>query len=187
MSESSPKALAEDSVMETEVICNSALADWQKVDALNTFILTRASYLLSASTIDRTLCQHLDARVRRAVKKTMKLPKRAVSSFLYTGRQHGGLGLTSVEDTLDVTKANRLMRCLSSPDKKVQDVAWDQLAPVVRKRRGVDSIRDFDLQQFLISALARRECCKGDIRSLCRRASSPLKAATSTLSSWSHS
>ena len=141
-------------VKDAEAICSSALTDWQKLDALNTFVLTKASY------------QQLDARIRQAVKKSMKLPKRVVSSFLYTSKQHGGLGLTSMEDTLDVTKVNGLVRCLASPDKKVSNVAWDQLSTVVRKRKGEDTISDSDLQEFLNTTPVRGEYQQGDVRSL---------------------
>ena len=161
-----PKELAEAIVKEADTICTSALTDWQKLDALNTFVLTKASYHLNAATVDRTWCQQVDARVRRLVKKAMKLPKRTTSSFLYTAKRHGGLGLTSMEDTLDVTKVNRMVRCLTSPDKKVKDIAWDQLSAVVRKRKGEDAISDKDLQEFLNSAPARGEYRQGDVRSL---------------------
>lgn len=151
---------------EADTICSSALTDWQKVDALNTFVLTKASYHLSTATVDRTWCQQVDARVRRLVKKAMKLPKRTASSFLYTSKQHGRLGLMNTEDMLDVNRVNRLARCLSSPDKKVSDIAWDQLSGVVRKRKEDDTITDADLQEFLNSTPAQGEYRQGDVRSL---------------------
>ena len=162
-------------VKDAEAICSSALMDWQKLDALNTFVLTKASYQLSAFTVDRTWCQRVDAQVRRVVKKAMMLPKRTVSSFLYTAKHHGGLGLTSIEDILDVTKVNRLIRCLSSPDKKVTDVAWDQLSNVVRKRRDIDDIGDADLQEFLNTTPTRGEYRLGDVMSLWSTARKSIK------------
>ena len=96
----------------------------------------------------------------------MKLPKRTVCSFLYTSRQHGGLGLTNMEDMLDVNRVNRLVRRLSSPDKKVSDIAWDQLSGVVRKRKGEVALTDADLQEFLNSTPAQGEYRQGDVRSL---------------------
>ena len=89
--ERSPKELADTIIKQAEEICNSALTDWQKLDALNTFVMTKASYHLSASIVDRCWCWKIDANVRKAVKKAMKLPKRTVSSFLYTSKRHGGL------------------------------------------------------------------------------------------------
>lgn len=36
---------------ETQAVCTSLLADWQKIDALNTFVLTKASYHLSITMV----------------------------------------------------------------------------------------------------------------------------------------
>ena len=166
MTDRSPKELTDVMVKEAGAICNSLLTDWQKIDALNTFVLTKAQYRLDASSVNRTWCQQVDAAIRRAVKKAVKLPRNALSSFLYMSRQQGGLGLTSVEDMMDVTKVNRLIRCLSSPDKKVRDVAWIQLSSVVRKRKGSNSITDKDLQEFINSAPSKGESRRGDVRSL---------------------
>ena len=174
--ENSPKELADTIVKEVEATCNSLLTDWQKLDAVNTFILSKASYQLSASIINRSWCQQVDAQVRRAMKKATKLPKRALSSFLYASKRHGGLGLTSMEDALDVNRVTRLVRCLSSPDHKVTNVAWDQLTGVVRKRKGEEDITDADLQDFLNSAPSRGEYRQGDVRSLWSTARKSIKS-----------
>ena len=166
MAEGSPTELEENILKATEAVCTSLLTDWQKVDALNTFVLTKASYYLSATMVDRSWCQKIDASIRKSLKKGLRLPKRTLSSFLHLGKCHGGLGLTSVEDMLDVTNVDRLSRCLSSPDEKVQDVAWDQLSAVVRKRKGADTISDRDLQEFLNSPPESGEYRRGDVRSL---------------------
>ena len=89
-----------------------------------------------------------------------------MSQFLYASRQHGGLGLSSLEDQLDITRVTRVVRCPSSPDRKVQDVAWDQLSAVVRKRLGRDSIADEDIQTFVNTRLESREAAKGDVKSI---------------------
>ena len=80
--------------------------------------------------------------------------------------KHGDLGLTSMEGTLDVMKVNRLVRYLSNPNKKVCDVAWNQLPAVVRKRKGTHSITDANLQEFLNTKPTRCEYRQGDIRNL---------------------
>ena len=67
---------------------------------------------------------------------------------------------------LDVNRVNRLVRRLSSPDKKVSDIAWDQLSGVVRKRKGEVALTDADLQEFLNSTPAQGEYQQGDVRSL---------------------
>ena len=166
IAERSPTALAEAMLSDAESICKSALADWQKVDALNVFVLTKASYHLSAATVDRTWCQKLDARIRKFVKKGLKLPARTVTTFFYTSQSLGGLGLTRVEESMDVANINRALRCLSSPDDRVNTVAWNQLSTVTKRRLGREDIRDTDIQDFLNSPPAKGEYKQGDVRSL---------------------
>ena len=122
--------------------------------------------LLPFAVFERVFFLNHYTRIRKLLKKAMKLPKRELSSFLYTGMHHGGLGLTSMEDTLDVTNVNKLVRCLSSPDKKVQDVAWDQLPSVVRKRKEKESITNAYLQEFLNTPPVKGEYRQEDVKSL---------------------
>ena len=63
--ERSPKELADAITEQAEKICNSALTDWQKIDALNTFVITKASYHLSATTlVCRSWSDELCARMQ---------------------------------------------------------------------------------------------------------------------------
>lgn len=72
-----------------------------------------------------------------------------------------------MEDLLDVNRVNRAVRYLASPDKKINDIAWNQLSGVVRKRKKEADITDDDLEQFLNTTPAQGEYCQsGDVRSL---------------------
>ena len=71
----SPAGLIQELLKDVEAICASPLADWQKVNTINTFILSKANYYLSASTVDRTWCIQLDAGVRRLIKRASSYPK----------------------------------------------------------------------------------------------------------------
>ena len=68
------------------------------------------------------------------LKKAMKLPKRTMGAFFHTSEQHGGLGTVSLKDNMDMARITRMLCCLTSLDKTVQDMAWSQLASVARKR-----------------------------------------------------
>ena len=116
-------------------VASSGLTDWQKVDALNTFVLTKATYQFNTAVIDQTWATKVDAKLRKAVKKALRLPNRTTSPFFYTAKSSGGLGLTSLEDTLHTTRISRLLSCLTSPDKRLNDIAWSQLTSVVKRRR----------------------------------------------------
>ena len=97
-------------------ICSSLLADWQKLDAVNTFVIPKASYQLGASIMSITWADQVDAGLRHQLKKAFNLPTRTVSSFLYTSKSHGGPGLGSVKDLLHTSRVTRAVKCRSSGD-----------------------------------------------------------------------
>ena len=143
-------------------IMESPLTDWQKVDALNTFILTKPSYFMNAAVLDGGWVNKIDARL---VKKATRLPRRTVSAFFHTAKANGGLGLTSLEDNMDSTNIIRSLRCLLSPDKLIQDVAWSQVSDVVR-RCNKDDLSSVDIESFLNSPPDVGESRRSDVRSL---------------------
>ena len=78
-------------VVETvERIVKSKLTDWQKVDAFNTFAVSKLMYHLNSTCLNRSWVAKLDATTRRQVKKAVKLPVRTTSSFLYYRVTVGG-------------------------------------------------------------------------------------------------
>ena len=147
-------------------IASSGLTDWQKVDALNTFGLTKATYQFDAAIIDQTWATKVDAKLRKAVKKALRLPNRTTSPFFYTAKSSGGLGLTSLEDTLHTTRISRLLSCLTSSDKRLNDIAWSQLTSVVKRRRRLDDITTADIADFLNNPPLPQEKTNRDVRSI---------------------
>ena len=130
-------------------IASSGLTDWQKIDALNTFVVTKASYQFDTAILDQTWATKVDAQLRKMVKKALHLPNRTTSPFFYTAKSSGGLGLTSLEDTLHTTRVSRLLSCLSSTDKRLNDITWSQLTAVVKQRRRLDEVTTADIADFL--------------------------------------
>ena len=126
--------LEEEMLVAAGKILDSPLSDWQKIEAVNSFVITKANYHLNAATLDQSWAMKVDAKIRRLAKRALRLPTRTTSAFFHTAKYHGGLGLHSLEDNLDTSRIVRSLRCLSSPDKIVQDIAWSQLTAVVRKR-----------------------------------------------------
>ncbi len=70
-----------------------------------------------------------------------------------------------MEDSLNSTCITRILRCLNSRDRLLQDVAWAQLTAVVKKRTGKEELRDTDIQNFLNTAPSPGEARKGDVKS----------------------
>jgi len=109
---------------EKDKLFTTPLTDWQKIEAVNSFVISKATYHFNAATFDQSWAVKLDAKLRRLVKKSMRLPTRTISALFHMARRHGGLGLHSLEDNLNVSQITRFLRCLSSPDKNVQNITW---------------------------------------------------------------
>ena len=62
-------------------ILGSRLTDWQKLDAINTFALSKMTYQLSAAMLNRGWAEKLDAEVRRKIKRSFGLPMRTAGAF----------------------------------------------------------------------------------------------------------
>ena len=123
-------------IKDVERICKSNLTDWQKIDAVNTFIITKADFALQMSLINQKWCKEIDAKIRTLVKQALGLPKWTSMDFLYAKMQQGGRGLISIEDNRHQALITQCYRVLTSPDKLVQEVAWSQLRDCVSARTG---------------------------------------------------
>lgn len=162
----SMKELEESMCTDAEKILNSPLSDWQKIDAINTFVVSKATYYLSTSVLNKTWAARIDSRVQKLVKKSMKLPKRTLGAFFHASKSHGGLGIASVEDNMDVARVTHALRCLTSPDKMVQDVARSQLTSVAKKRLKKADVQTTDIEHPLNSPSTPQEASRGDVTSL---------------------
>ena len=158
--------LKQEIISDSELIGNSLLAPWQKVEAINMFVISKAQYHLRASTPFRTWAQSIDKKLRNIIKSALKLPRRTTNSFLYTANRYGGLGLYSMEDNLDVARITQFFKCLTSPDDIVKQCAWTQLSQVVGKRLKKQDISPQDMESFLNSPRPPNEGSRGDIQSL---------------------
>ena len=164
-----------------EKICSSALTDWQKTDAVNTFVIPKACYHLDSAMLNITWASRVDAKLRRLVKKALRLPTRTTSAFLYTSKAHGGLGLRSVVDTLHTSRVSRLVSCLTSRDKTVNDVAWAQLHLTVQKRRRLTEVSAEDITDFLNHPPLPQERRTNDVSTIWSLARKSLAHASSSL------
>lgn len=151
---------------EAELIANSLLTDWQKIEAINIFVLSKANYHLRASTPYRIWARSIDNKIRKILRPRLKLPRSTTTPFFYTATHHGGMGLYSVEDSLDVARVTQFYKCLTSPDKFVRNCAWSQLQEVVWRRTKTNSPSPEVIQNFLNDPPAAQEGTKGDVYSL---------------------
>ena len=76
-----PERLKDEILVMVDKILESRLTDWHKLDAINTFALSKATYALSTSILNRTWASKIDADIRRKVKKALRLPTRTMGAF----------------------------------------------------------------------------------------------------------
>ncbi len=147
-------------------ILQSQLTDWQKVDAINTFAMSKLTYHLNSSCLNRSWATKLDGLIRRKLKKAIHLPVRTISSFFHLPSHMGGLGLQSVEDSLEAAIVIRVLKCLMSKDLLVLGLACDQLRATILNRTGESPEDVQQVLTFLHTPPPPGEYAKGDVRSL---------------------
>ncbi|KAG8225603.1 hypothetical protein J437_LFUL004171 [Ladona fulva] len=136
-------------------INESLFAPWQKFRALNTFLLSRLSFILWAGHLQKKLMQELDKLIRACGKKWLSLPRRASPEVLYLHHRHGGAGLLPVADLLDILRVVHRYRLLHCRDPVVRRVAWGRLRVVVQRniRRNPTTA---DCAEFLSGSLREK-------------------------------
>lgn len=67
----------EDYILTGKTILQSVLTDWQKIDAIKTFLFPSFHYAMRINRFSKTDWSKLDAALRPLIKKTLKIPKKA--------------------------------------------------------------------------------------------------------------
>ena len=117
-----------------ERVLASALAPWQKLDALRSCVMPRLTHSLRLGLLPKTELRKLDTELRWRVKGVLNLPARASAEYLYSGVAQGCVGLTELAAEADLLLVASTYQLLTSPDVFVRSVAADQLTECVRRR-----------------------------------------------------
>ena len=136
-------------INDAEEIGKSALTEWQKIEAIRMFVLSRTNYILDTALPPLTWATKLDAKIRQIIKGALRLPKRTIGAFIHTPNNMGGLGIPSILDNLHIARITRVLKCLNSRDKIVNDIAWSQLHHTVKQRRRLDDVQIADISDFI--------------------------------------
>jgi len=89
--------------LKLNLINDSLLAPWQKLDAINT-ILPRVSFHLRNGTVQKRSLNLIDRDIKRIGKKCLYLPQRASAQPLYLSYQRGGLNLLPINVVADISQ-----------------------------------------------------------------------------------
>ena len=98
----SPNKALKDINFKLKMIGDSLLAPWQKLDAINTFILPRVSFHLKDDIVQKGPLNLMDRDIKCIGKTCLNLPQRASAEPLYLGYQRGGLNLLPIYVVADI-------------------------------------------------------------------------------------
>ena len=173
-------------VNDANVVFQSPLAEWQKLDCFRKFLFPRVSFALRVVFPGPAWCKQLDSTLRGIIKKGLRLPLRACTEYFYLSQALGGMGIPSVADEAHVARAGQAFKFLADlRDPIVRSVALNQLAATVRKRAPeLNATIHADLASFLNNPPKHGEGRAGDLHSIwsAMRSSLNISAATIALS-----
>lgn len=133
-------------------IQNSALAPWQKLDAIRTFIQPCFTYALRACSIPRSALSNYRSTLATVVRSICHLPRRAATSYLYASKYVGGLALQDPYYERHVQAIVHTLKMLSSTDPMVAALAQGQLSSVVHRCLHRQPSSD-EIDQFLSGSM----------------------------------
>ncbi|XP_074834024.1 uncharacterized protein T26G10.4-like [Carettochelys insculpta] len=121
---------------DAERLDDSLLAPWQKIDALNTFLIPRINFTLRGSAVTKVPLNKADKTIRHLVQKWMYLPTRAATDIIYISNRQGGANIPRMGDLCDVASITHAFRLLTCLDPRVRTVAENALRDTTRRRIG---------------------------------------------------
>ena len=166
-----PTGAIEKMLQDHDSIDKSALAHWQKIDAVSTFISPRLDFIARGGFVYKTLLYPVDKSVKRLVKKWLHLPQRASAEVVFLLPSQGGAGLLPLVDGINIATIAQAYRMLTYKDRFVSEAAGSCLQTVVRKKIGRQASFN-EIAEYLNGAnteLFERNG-EGDVRSLWTRA-----------------
>ncbi|XP_065454970.1 uncharacterized protein LOC112059572 [Chrysemys picta bellii] len=83
-------------------IYSSLLTPWQKINALNTFLVLRISFVLRGCAVTKVPLNKADYTIGQLVKKWMFLPQRASNELVYISHRQGSANIPRMGDLCDI-------------------------------------------------------------------------------------
>ncbi|XP_043376100.1 grpE protein homolog 2, mitochondrial isoform X1 [Dermochelys coriacea] len=122
-----PEDTIQEILLDATKIDASLLAPWQKINALNTFLIPRISFVLRGSAVAKVPLGKADKIVRQLVKKWLFLPQRASDELVYITHRHGGANVPRMGDLCDIAVITHAFCLLTCPNAMVRNMAANTL------------------------------------------------------------
>ncbi|CAM4506227.1 unnamed protein product [Lepidochelys kempii] len=115
-------------------IVTSLLAPWQKINALNTFLIPHISFVLRGSAVAKVPLNKADKTVLQLVKKQLFLPQRSSNELVYIAHRHGSANIPRIGDLCDIAVITHAFRLLTCPNAMVRNIMANALHGVIKKQ-----------------------------------------------------
>ncbi|XP_075772826.1 uncharacterized protein LOC142824999 [Pelodiscus sinensis] len=129
-----PTATIDGILEDAKKIDGSLLAPWQKINALNTFLIPRIPFALRGSAVAKGPLNKADRAIRQLARKWLYLPQRASSDIIYIPHRQGGANVPRMGDLCDIATVTHAFRLLTCPDHRVRSIASAALEETIGKR-----------------------------------------------------
>lgn len=126
-----PEETVEHMIQDLHAIEHSLLTDWQKLDAIRTFVLPQITFTLSTARVKKRHFDLLDKAVKRVAKAAMHLPRRASPEIIAIPTHLGGANIMALKELADVGAVVHAHKVLTCPDMLVRQVALASLKSTV--------------------------------------------------------
>ncbi|KAK3917262.1 Retrovirus-related Pol polyprotein from type-1 retrotransposable element R2 [Frankliniella fusca] len=170
----------------------SLLKPWQKLDAIRTFILPQAQFILLTANLKKKTLDEFDRHCKRVVKSTMNLPRRASPEVVFIPMHRGGANIPPLSELADVGSIVRAFKMLTCPDPTVREIAAASLqhnaSPVLDQKNPSNSELCTYLTGSATPKYSRAATIWSAARSAARRLATKLPGLTwswSEAKSWS--
>ncbi|XP_065265992.1 uncharacterized protein T26G10.4-like [Emys orbicularis] len=143
-----PEDTIQEILQDATKIDASLLAPWQKINALNTFLIPHISFTLRGSAVAKVPLNKVDKIIRKLVKKWLFLPQRASHELVYITYRHGGANVPRMGDLCDVAVITHAFCLLTCPDATVRNIAANPLRDATEKQIS-RALSNQDITNFL--------------------------------------
>ncbi|XP_055947152.1 uncharacterized protein LOC129980793 [Argiope bruennichi] len=130
-------------------ILSSALAPWQRLDALKSFFFPALQFPMRTAQFQKTAWQALDSTIRGEIKNTLGLPENAANAYLYGHKSKGSCSIPIAAEESDLNRIDTAFKLLTSSDEEIVLLATEDLRQTISHRLKIPSPFDANLEDFL--------------------------------------
>jgi uncharacterized C2H2 Zn-finger protein len=112
------------------------LSDWQKLDAIKTFLIPRLGFILRNGDIPRGILKQVDGALTHVIRCICRLPKSSTLHYIRSPIERGGLGILGPMEEQEIQLLTHAFRLLSSPVANIKKLAWNSLLAQVKFKLG---------------------------------------------------